>query len=298
MNFTGFYGNEPIKTVLNAHLFHAYLIEGPEGSGKRTLADRITGGLLCEGNNPPCGACRQCYKLKQNCHPDLIRIPNSISVDELRKLLAEIVFTPNDAAYKVYRIDGAEALSPAAQNLLLKTLEEPPKYAVFLLLCNSKEGLLQTVRSRCQVLSLAPLPEPILEEHFRKTYGEYNDRARAAVLLSAGFLGKALQIYEDGDSEDLQKCRRLEEAIRHGDPETVFRLFDFTERERLTAFYKTFDLYLKQRLRTAAGEERSQTANLVMLWNSAAEAMNTNINLKLWNTNLARLCLNAGKRLK
>ena len=166
MNFTGFYGNAPIKAVLSAHPFHAYLIEGPEGSGKHTLANLIANALVCEGENPPCGTCRQCYKIRNHCHPDVIDLPWDLSVEDLRRVLADIILVPNDAAYQIYRIDKAEKLLPAAQNLLLKTLEEPPRYAVFLLLCQSREGVLETVRSRCQTLSLAPLPEEEIKQYF------------------------------------------------------------------------------------------------------------------------------------
>ena len=79
MNFTDFYGNEPIKTILNAHLFHAYLIEGPEGSGKHTLADKITNALVCDGVNPPCGICRQV--MMEFCDPESLRRKTSDQLD-------------------------------------------------------------------------------------------------------------------------------------------------------------------------------------------------------------------------
>lgn len=293
MNFTGFYGNTPIKTILNTHLFHAYLIEGPEGSGKHTLADLITNALVCDGDEPPCGVCRQCYKFREKCHPDIIEIPSDIPVDDLRGILAEIVLTPNDAKHKVYRIDRAEKLHPAAQNLLLKVLEEPPKYAVFLLLCTAKEGVLQTVRSRCQVLPLSPLPEETMREHFAKTFGACDSKAENAILLSAGFLGKALEIYQSGDSDRVEKCKALIEALEKDDTETVFRIFSFKEREELVGFYRAFSLHVKRCLRDCVPEQRVFFSDLARLWDGAEEAMQTNVNVKFWNTNLARLCRKA-----
>lgn len=293
MNFTGFYGNDPIKTALNAHLFHAYLIEGPKGSGKHTIANIITNALVCDGENPPCATCRQCYKFQQKCHPDIIDIPPDIPVDELRQLLAGIVLSPNDAKHKVYRIDRAEKMHPSAQNLLLKTLEEPPAYAVFLLLCTAKEGVLQTVRSRCQTLTLAPLPEDTIREHFINSFGVYDDKAKAATLLSAGFLGKALEIYCSGDGGDMEKSRALEDALKRNDAVAVFRIFSFKEREELTAFYNAFSLHIKHRLRNCPPEKRRFFADIVRLWDGVSEAMKTNVNVKFWNTNLARICLKA-----
>lgn len=293
MNFTGFYGNDPVKAVLNTHLFHAYLIEGPEGSGKRTLADIITNALVCDGANAPCGTCRQCYKFQQKCHPDIIDIPSELPVDALRSLLAGIVLSPNEAKHKVYRIDKADKMHPAAQNLLLKTLEEPPSYAIFLLLCTTKEGILPTVRSRCQTLTMAPLPESVIRDHFIRTYGEYSEKARAAALLSAGFLGKALEIYETGDSGEVEKSKILEKALLSNDVAAIFRVFDFTEREDLIAFYNAFSQHIKCRLRDCSPEEKHFYADLARLWDGAGDAMQTNVNVKFWNTNLARLCRKA-----
>lgn len=293
MNFNGFYGNLPIKTTLNAHLFHAYLIEGPKGSGKHTLADLITNALVCDGENPPCGSCRQCYKFQQKCHPDIIDISSDLPVDELRQLLTGIVLSPNDAKHKVYRIDDAEKMHPSAQNLLLKTLEEPPPYAVFLLLCTAKEGVLQTVQSRCQTLTMAPLPEDVIREHFIKTFGSYDEKAENAVLLSAGFLGKALEIYQSSDGEYAEKSKALIEALKRDDPLAVFQIFSFKEREELVAFYNAFSLHIKRKLRESDGKERLFYADLARLWDGVSESMQTNVNVKFWNTNLARLCRKA-----
>lgn len=293
MNFSGLYGNAPIKTALNAHLFHAYLIEGPEGSGRHTLADIITNALLCDGDNPPCGACRQCYKFQQKCHPDVIDLPSDLPVDELRRRLADIVLSPNDAKHKVYRIEQAEKMHPAAQNLLLKTLEEPPSYAVFLLLCNAKEGVLPTVRSRCQTLTMAPLPEDVIREHFIKVFGTYNEKAKNAALLSAGFLGKALKIYESEQVEAVEKSVALERALKSDDAAAVFRIFSFKERDELTEFYHAFSLHVKRRLRECESEERRFYSDLARLWDGVSDAMQTNVNVKFWNTNLARLCRKA-----
>lgn len=291
MNFDGFYGNTPIKTALNAHLFHAYLIEGPTGSGRHTLASLLTNALVCDGENPPCRACRQCYKISQGCHPDVIDIPSEIPVEELRELLADLPLKPNDAKHKVYRIDRAEKLHPTAQNLLLKTLEEPPAHAVFLLLCNSKEGVLPTVRSRCQILSLAPLPEDVIQGYFKTVFGVYGEKERNAVLLSAGFLGKALEIYKNEDGEQMRRCEEWETALRTRNLPAVFRICKFKTREELVDFYNAFSLHLKLRLRNASPEDVPYYAELTRRWDGARAAMQTNVNVKFWNANLARMCL-------
>ncbi|MBQ5820055.1 MAG: hypothetical protein IIW31_02355 [Clostridia bacterium] len=296
MNLQGLLGNEPIKAVLNSHPFHAYLIEGPEGSGKHTLADLITNALVCEGDTPPCGVCRQCYKFREKCHPDIFDVPSDISADAMRGILAEMALVPNDAAHRVYRIEGAERLHPTVQNLLLKTLEEPPSYAVFLLLCNAKEGVLQTVRSRCQTLTMSPLREDLMEDYFCRTYGTYGEKEQAAVALSAGFLGRALTLYENGGGETAKACRQLEEALLKGDTAQVFRILSFEERGELAAFHGAFSLHMKRQLRNCDKSRLPLYGEIVRLWDGAGEALQTNVNVKFWSTNLARLCLSARER--
>lgn len=296
MNLQGLLGNEPIKAVLNSHPFHAYLIEGPEGSGKHTLADLITNALVCQGENPPCGVCRQCYKFREKCHPDIFDIPSDISADAMRGILAEMALVPNDAAHRVYRIENAERLHPTVQNLLLKTLEEPPSYAVFLLLCNAKEGVLQTVRSRCQTLTMSPLREEVMEDYFRRIYGAFGEKEQAAVALSAGFLGRALTLYETGGGDAAAACKNLEQAILEKNAAKIFQLLSFEERSELAAFHGAFSLHMKRRLRQCSPKDLPLYGEIVRLWDGAGEAMQTNVNVKFWSTNLARLCLNAGER--
>ena len=153
-------------------LSHAYLITGGGGDSRAVFAGRLAAAYLCEGDAPPCGRCRACRKVGKGSHPDLSRTappPDKaeITVEQIRGLRADAYVRPNEGRRKVYVIDPADAMNPAAQNALLKVLEEGPAYAAFLLVSDRPGKLLDTVRSRCELLSLPredALPGPELLE--------------------------------------------------------------------------------------------------------------------------------------
>ena len=153
-------------------LSHAYLITGGNGDSRAALAGRLTAAYLCEGEGRgvPCGLCRACRKAAAGIHPDVSRTApapdkREITVDQIRALRSDAYIRPNEGKRKVYVIDPADAMNPAAQNALLKVLEEGPAYAAFLLLAERPGLLLDTVRSRCELLALPPedpRPDPDL----------------------------------------------------------------------------------------------------------------------------------------
>ena len=156
-------------------LSHAYLITGGGEDSRAALAERLTAAYLCEGEfspdgSSPCGRCKACRKAAAGTHPDVSHTApppdkREIGVDQIRALRAGAHIRPNEGKRKVYVIDPADAMNPAAQNALLKVLEEGPAYAAFLLLAGQPGRLLDTVRSRCELLSLPPEeeePDPAL----------------------------------------------------------------------------------------------------------------------------------------
>ena len=155
---------------LPSPLSHAYLIAGGSADSRAALAGRMTAAYLCEGAAPPCGQCRACRKVLAGTHPDVSRVvpppdKREIAVDQIRALRAGAYIRPNEGRRKVYAIDPADAMNTAAQNALLKVLEEGPAYAAFLLLAGEPGRLLDTVRSRCEPISLLPEeaePDPVL----------------------------------------------------------------------------------------------------------------------------------------
>lgn len=145
-------------------LSHAYIITGGTAGARRDYARLLAQAYVCREADPPCGRCKGCRKAAEGIHPDVILLSpeegkREILVGQARALRADAYIRPNEAARKVYVIDGAETMNPAAQNALLKLLEDGPGYAAFLLLTAQPGALLQTVRSRCEALSLPPAEE-------------------------------------------------------------------------------------------------------------------------------------------
>lgn len=154
-------------------LSHAYLVTGGNGEKRLEYAKGLAAAYVCEGRQPPpCGTCRHCIKAAAGIHPDIIQIgpekgKQEISVAQARDLRANAYIRPNEAARKVFIIDPAEAMNENAQNALLKVLEDGPSYGAFLLLCAKPGQMLDTVRSRCETLTLPPMeeaPDPELQE--------------------------------------------------------------------------------------------------------------------------------------
>lgn len=204
MEFAGFLGNSDLKRRLSASFqtgrtSHCYLLCGPEGSGKRTLAKILSAALQCAAPSVPCGRCLPCRKAFSGSHPDIIAIDDpekkTVSVELIRQLQADAYIRPNEGIHKVYLIPRAQDMTENAQNALLKIIEEPPSYAVFLLLADHAEKLLPTVRSRCTELRLEPVPRqeaiPWLAAQFPD---QSQDALQAACLRSGGYLGQAAEL--------------------------------------------------------------------------------------------------------
>ena len=134
---------------------HAYLFGGESGSGKKMMASLFAMTLQCEKHGvEPCMECPSCKKAQSQNHPDIIYVkhekPNTISIDEIREqLINDVMIKPYSSPYKIYIIDEAQKLTLQAQNALLKTIEEPPAYAVVMLLADNPDALLPTISSRC-----------------------------------------------------------------------------------------------------------------------------------------------------
>ncbi len=156
---------------------HAYILSGEKGSGKKLLAGLFAQTLQCQKRGTePCMECRSCKQEMNRNQPDIIRVvhekPNTISVEEIRtQVNGDIMIKPYSSPYKIYIIDEAEKLSVQAQNALLKTIEEPPVYAVILLLTTNAGILLPTIRSRCVTLDLKPVAPGVLKEYLMREIG-------------------------------------------------------------------------------------------------------------------------------
>ena len=206
MAFETLLGNDRLKQNLQEslsknHISHFYLISGPGGSGKRTLAGLLTAAILCKGASRPCGTCEACRKLRSENHPDVITVTDPehkhVAVKIVRQIREDVFIRPNESDYKIYIFP--QDLGTEGQNALLKILEEPPKHGIFLLLTDNPEKILPTVRSRCTELKLQALPEPVLTAALAREFpGSTREDVAAAAVRSGGFLGQARQLLENG----------------------------------------------------------------------------------------------------
>lgn len=208
MGFEQLLGNEQLKdnlrrSIQSGHISHFYLISGPAGSGRHTLARLLAAAILCREGNKPCLLCGPCRKVLAGGHPDLITVEDpehkNVAVKRIREMRDDVFIRPNESDHKIYFLP--QELGIEGQNALLKILEEPPKYGVFILLTDNPEKLLPTVRSRCTELSLRPLQDNILRSALLKAFPEATDEnIRGAMIRSGGFLGQAKALLESGNA--------------------------------------------------------------------------------------------------
>ncbi len=203
------------SAVENNRVSHAYILNGERGSGKKMLANLFAMTLLCEsGESEPCGKCHSCKQAESGNHPDIIRVthekPNSISVDDIRTQVNNTVdIKPYQGPYKVYIIPQADLMTPQAQNAILKTIEEPPSYAVFLLLTENAETLLPTINSRCVMLKLRNIKDTLIKKYLMENLEIPDYKADMCTAFAQGNMGRAIML---ANSEHFNEIR--EEAVQ------------------------------------------------------------------------------------
>lgn len=213
-------GNEHIvehfkKAIENNKISHAYIINGEKGMGKRTVAKAFAMTLLCEEKGTvPCIKCHSCVQALTDNNPDLIMItpdkPTTLSIDHIRQTLVnDVELKPYSNSHKVYIVEDAELMNNAAQNAILKTIEEPPEYAVIILLTTNISALLQTVLSRCVKLDMQPLKKEVIKKYLMEKEKVVDYQADIAVSFAGGNLGKAIELSKSQDFAEM-----LDEVIQ------------------------------------------------------------------------------------
>jgi len=207
---------------------HAYILSGPRGSGKHSIAVQFAAAVACENRDNalmplPCGQCRMCKKIFDGNCPDVLIIKKdgmSVKIDQIRALQSDVRKVPNDLEDKFYIIEDAQTMTEEAQNAFLLTLEEPPSYVHFFLLCNSTEGLLETVRSRAPILRTEPIPPDRVREYLLLASPRAADLQRSApreldeiLVIADGSIGRALELIDEKEREPYVRQRHYAEAL-------------------------------------------------------------------------------------
>lgn len=211
--FSEIMGHDDIKEHLQTAIredkpFHAYIFQGEVGCGKETMARTFAAGLQCLSGerDRPCGTCASCKQTDSGNQPDIIwvnRELSSIGVDDIReKISGSIAIRPFSSPYKIYIVPEADRMTEAAQNALLKTIEEPPEYGVIILLTSNISALLPTIQSRCLKLEFRPLSTVTVEKYLMDKYNVVDYRARTSAIFAQGNLGKAIRYIESEDFEE------------------------------------------------------------------------------------------------
>ncbi|SFC64352.1 DNA polymerase III subunit [Butyrivibrio sp. YAB3001] len=220
--FSDIIGQEQIKehmqnALKTGKISHAYIISGENGSGKEFIAKIFAKTIQCEekedrnGFIEACNKCHSCIQAESDNHPDIITIthekPASIGVNDIRdKLRDDVVIKPYASEHKIYIIPEGEKMTPAAQNALLKTLEEPPSYIVIIILTNNINAFLPTITSRCIHLSIKPVQDDLIRQYLMEECHVVDYKAALCASFAKGNVGKALQLASNEKFEALKNA--------------------------------------------------------------------------------------------
>lgn len=284
--FTKIVGNRALceslaADVLTHKLPHAFILEGKRGSGKHTIAQMAAAALACTAHGDPsaplpCLCCDACKKILERKSPDVILIGReedklSIGIQTIRFLREDVRFLPNDEAVKIYVIEEADRMTEEAQNAFLLTLEEPPSYVYFFLLCESASALLETIRSRAPILRTEPIPTEQIDRYLsendrRAAQMKLAEPARYRELLCAAdmSIGLALDYLEPHSFEPILRTRAsisefLEAAIRRQGAQKIIRflLRMPTKRDTLQEHLNLLSLALRDLLLLKKSDQAS-----------------------------------------
>jgi DNA polymerase III subunit delta' len=209
------------RAVQSGRINHAYLFTGPDGVGRRTLANTFARALVCQAplESRPCGACSACRRVSEGIFPDVTTVSietqqaaserresrnTVISIDTIRELRSSVSLRPMEADWRVAILEDVERVSRDAYDALLKTLEEPPPFVVLILIATEFAALPETIRSRCRQIALEPIPRDLVAAELVRR-GQPEDHADLIARLTRGRIARALELA--GDESKLERRR-------------------------------------------------------------------------------------------
>ena len=193
------------RVIHDGTLSHAYLLAGPEGLAKTTFARELGAALVSGCGN--CGACPECERARRGVHPDLHVLEREGDVyrlEQIEPVVADLSLKPFSATHRVWVIPEVEYLNPQSANKLLKSIEEPPSYVVFVLVTDRLERVLPTIVSRCQIVEFRSLSDTEVSAYLVERHHLDPARAEALARLSQGSVEKAARLADDASGAGLR----------------------------------------------------------------------------------------------
>ena len=206
---------EHFKNAIAAgKLSHAYILHGERGMGKLNIAKEAAKAIQCESNAPEktdktgeaCGQCKSCHQAESDNQPDIKYVTpakKTLGVDDIREQINDdALIKPYGSPYKIYIIPKSDTMTVQAQNALLKTIEEPPSYAIFILLAANTDAFLPTILSRCVMLNARTVAEGEIVDELKSKYGVGDYDAKVAASFAGGNIGKAEKLISSDSFKD------------------------------------------------------------------------------------------------
>jgi DNA polymerase-3 subunit delta' len=242
VSFATIEGHERPITILkralqNNMLAHAYLFSGDPGIGKKLTALALAAAVNCgnRGEDGGCGECPSCRKVAAGGHPDVHLLASDgdeIKIDQIRQVQSELALKPFEGEKKILIVDGAERLNTASANAFLKTLEEPPGDAIIVLISPMPQGLLPTIRSRCQEIRFLPLSRRTLAQALMRKRGLAEDDAWFLAALAQGSMGRALEMEPEEEKSAREEFMTLWSGLARMSPGEVLAQAETLSKDR------------------------------------------------------------------
>ncbi len=230
--FDGVIGNQNIQnklinSVKENKVSHSYMFVGIDGIGKKIIAKQFAKKILCTSNiQEKCDECKSCIEFDSDNHPDFLYIEpdgNSIKIEQIRYLQKKIQEKPIISNKKVYIINDANKMTIEAQNCLLKTLEEPPEYSTIILIGNNESAFLNTIKSRCMIITFRPIEDQLVKEYLEKNYQMMNITSNMLEAFQ-GSIGKAIIL-----KDKIDEYQQIEKIIEELDKKNIIDIISESE---------------------------------------------------------------------